>query len=211
MGVVALILGHSGSGKSTSLRNFEPEEVAVLNVAGKRMPFRKRLPSVENAGYPDIINALGHNSRRVYVIDDANYLMQFANFAKAREKGYDKFVGFALDFETMLRRAAMTDDDTVVYIMMHPDYDDSGRMKPKTVGKMLDNQLTIEGLVPIVLVAYGDESGYHFQTNDPMGVAKSPDGMFDGAVMPNDLKAVDTAIREFWDMKPALVEGRDAK
>lgn len=204
MGVVTLILGHSGSGKSTSLRNFEPDEVAVLNVAGKRMPFRKKLPSIEHAGYPEILDALGRNTRRAYVIDDANYLMQFANFAKAREKGYDKFVGFALDFETMLRRAAMTDDDTVVYIMMHPDYDESGRMKPKTVGKMLDNQLTIEGLVPIVLVAYGDESGYHFQTNDPMGVAKSPDGMFDGAVVPNDLKAVDTAIREFWGMAPTM-------
>ena len=95
-----------------------------------------------------------------------------------------------------------TDDDTIVYFMMHPDYDDAGNMKPKTIGKMLDNQFTIEGVMPIVLVAFGDENGYHFMTNDTHGIAKSPDGMFAEQVIDNDLKAVDTAIREYWQMKP---------
>ena len=201
MGVVCLVLGHSGSGKSYSLRNFGENDVGVLNVTGKRFPFRNKLQSFDHATYPVIKDALKANKRNAYVIEDANYLMQFANFREARNKGYDKFVGFAVDFESMLEAAMQTNDNTITYVIMHVDYDDGGNIKPKTIGKMLDSQFTIEGIVPIVLLAYGDDSGYHFLTNDPNSIVKSPPGMFE-QVINNDLKAVDTAIREFWDMEP---------
>ena len=201
MGVPVLILGRSGSGKSTSLRNFEPDEVVIFNVAGKPLPFRKQLPMAQRPGYDAIVHSLKANKHRCYVIDDANYLMAFASFAAAKQKGYEKFTQFAVDFESLLEAALSTDDDTTVYFLMHPDVDDSGYIKPKTVGKMLDNQLCIEGLFPVVLIAGRDNQGYYFQTqtggNDP---AKSPLGLFGSERIDNDLKAVDDAIRDYWGL-----------
>ena len=207
MGVSVLILGHSGSGKSTSLRNFEEGEIGIFNVASKPLPFRKRLPTMNNPKYSDIHKALAGNKLRAYVIDDANYLMAFQNFAKANQKGYDKFTDMAVDFERLLEAANRTDEDTIVYFFMHPDYDDAGRMKPKTIGKMLDNQLCVEGMFPIVLQAHNDEGGYFFLTkSDGTNPVKAPMEMLDEGIIENDLKLVDSRIREYWGMKP-LTDG----
>lgn len=203
MGVSVLVLGYSGSGKSTSLRNFKECEIGVLNVAGKPLPFRQKLKTVQRPTYEQIMGAIQQPDYRAYVIDDANYLMAFESFKTVDIKGYDKFVHMAANFEQLLERANATGPDTVVYFFMHPEMDDAGRMKPKTIGRMLDNQLTIEGMFPIVLRAFNDEDGYHFATQS-MGAdpAKTPMGMFEQTIIPNDLKAVDTAIREYWDLQP---------
>lgn len=205
MGTSVLVLGHSGSGKSTSLRNFEEGEIGVFNVAGKPLPFRKKLTTVgkEQSTYPTIFQTLNANKLRAYCVDDANYLMAFQNFAMAKQTGYGKFTDMAVNFERLLETANSTDEDTIVYIFMHPDFDESGRMKAKTIGKMLDNQLTIEGMFPIVLLADRDESGYHFVTqSDGTTPVKAPMGMFEQARVDNDLKAVDSIIRDYWQMKP---------
>lgn len=204
MGVSVLVLGYSGSGKSTSLRNFNEGEIGVFNVANKPLPFRKKLSVVNNADYSIIQTGLKKNTLKAYVIDDANYLMAFQNFARAKETGYGKFTDMAVSFEQLLETANhWTDDDTIVYFFMHPDTDDSGRIKPKSIGKMLDNQLTIEGMFPIVLMATNDDTGYHFVTsglaNTPV---KAPMEMFSESIIDNDLKAVDTTIREYWGMAP---------
>lgn len=210
MGVSVLILGYSGSGKSTSLRNFEEGEVGIFNVAGKPLPFRKKLPVANRAGYSTIMQALPRGKMRAYVIDDANYLMAFQNFAMARQSGYGKFTEMAVNFEQLLEAANATDDDTIVYFMMHPDTDEAGRLKPKSIGKMLDNQLTIEGMFPIVLLAERDEQGFCFITqSDGTTPVKAPMGMFDQARIDNDLKAVDSTIREYWGMAP--LAGGDAE
>lgn len=203
MGVSVLIIGHSGSGKSTSLRNFEQGEVGIFNVASKPLPFRKHLDPINGASYKEIHQALASNKLNAYVIDDANYLMAFQNFAKADEKGYDKFTKMAVNFERLLEAANRTDENTIVYFLMHPDYDDSGRMKPKTIGKMLDNQLCVEGMFPIVLQAYNDEGGYFFLTkSDGTNPVKAPMEMLDEGIIENDLKFVDSRIREYWGMAP---------
>lgn len=203
MGVSVLVLGASGSGKSTSLRNFEPDEVGVFDVAGKPLPFRKKLSVAHRPSYGVIMKALKANNKRAYVIDDANYLMAFQNFALASQKGYDKFTTMAVNFEQLLEASNATDEDTVTYYLMHPEFDNDGRMKPKSIGKMLDSQLCIEGMFPIVLVAQRMEDGYRFVTQtDGMTPAKAPMGMFDDVIIDNDLKAVDTAIRDYWGMKP---------
>ena len=202
MGVSVLVLGASGSGKSTSLRNFEPGEVAVFDVAGKPLPFRKRLDVAHRPSYGVIMRKLKENSRRAYVIDDANYLMAFQNFALASVKGYDKFTTMAVNFEQLLEASNATDEDTVTYYLMHPEYDADGRMKPKSIGKMLDSQLCIEGMFPIVLVAQRMEDGYKFVTQtDGTTPAKSPMEMFPDVIIDNDLKMVDSAIREYWGMR----------
>ena len=207
MGVSVLVLGHSGSGKSTSLRNFEEGEVGIFNVAGKPLPFRKKLTKLDRCVYNQIHNSLAKNALRAYVIDDANYLMAFQNFRLAKQTGYGKFTDMAVNFEQLLEAANDTDSDTIVYFFMHPDYDDSGRMKAKTIGKMLDNQLTIEGMFPIVLLADSDDSGFHFVTkSDGTTPVKAPMGMFADDKIDNDLKAVDAAIRDYWQMQPLTAE-----
>mgnify|MGYP002519685997 FL=1 len=99
MGNLIMVLGKSGSGKSTSLRNFEPDEVGVFSVAGKRLPFRSELPMVQHASYQRIAEILAANHRRCYVVDDATYLMQLDNFARAKETGYGKFTDMAVSFQ----------------------------------------------------------------------------------------------------------------
>lgn len=210
MGVSVLILGHSGAGKSTSLRNFEEGEVGIFNVAGKPLPFRKKLQKLDHATYNHIHNSLAKNALKAYVIDDANYLMAFQNFRLAKQSGYGKFTDMAVNFEQLLEAANNTDENTIVYFFMHPDYDDAGRMKAKTIGKMLDNQLTIEGMFPIVLLADRDDSGFSFVTqSDGSTPVKAPMGMFEEQKVDNDLRAVDTIIREYWGMAP-LGGGPDA-
>ena len=211
MGNLILILGKSGSGKSTSLRNFEPDEVGVFSVAGKRLPFRSKLPVVQHATYARIAEIMAANRRRCYVVDDATYLMQFDNFSRAKEVGYGKYVDMAVAFQQLLQRASWTSEDTNVFLLMHPDTDDMGREKPKTIGKMLDEKLCVEGLFPIVIdarVQQGEDGRprHVFVTeNDGTNLAKAPMGMLP-AVMDNDLKAVDTAIRDYWGMAPIVDE-----
>lgn len=212
MGVSVLVLGHSGSGKSTSLRNFDEDEVRVLNVAGKPLPFRRNLLKLDNPTYEDIHLALRSNDSKAYIIDDANYLMAFENFRKAKDKGYDKFTNMAVNFEQLLEDANKAPADVITYFFMHIDYDDTGRAKPKTIGKMLDNQLNIEGMFPIVLMAYKDDTGFHFATQtDGSTPVKAPMEMFPDAVIDNDLKVVDTAIREYWGLAPLSARERGGK
>lgn len=210
MGVSVLILGHSGSGKSTSLRNFEPGEIGVFNVASKPLPFRKKLQTINHAQYNQIHGSLSKNALRAYVIDDANYLMAFQSFAKAKENGYGKFTDMAVNFKNLLDAANGTNEDTMVYFLMHPDYDESGRMKAKTIGKMLDNQLTVEGMFPIVLVTHNDDGGYFFLTkSDGTNPVKAPMGMLDEGIVENDLKLIDSRIREYWNMRPLVGDQDD--
>ena len=202
MGVCVLILGDSGSGKSTSLRNFQPDEVGIFNVMGKPLPFRRKLPKVDHANYGTIQQSLQRNKRRAYVVDDAGYLMSLENFRRAKETGYTKFTDMALNFERLIEWATQADEDTIVYLMMHYDRDADGRAKPKTIGRMLDEKFNIEGACPIVLQSTILDGKHVFVTKgDGFNAAKAPMDMLPD-VMDNDLKAVDSAIREYWGMKP---------
>ena len=207
MGQCELVLGNSGSGKSTSLRNFEPDEVGILNVMGKRLPFRKKLPTVNYANYGTIQQALKRNALRAYVIDDSGYLMQLENFRRAKESGYSKFTEMALNFERVIEEAQATDDDTIVYLLHHyDDPDANGVRRPKTIGKMLSEKFNIEGACPIVIESTILDGKHVFVTKgDGFNSAKAPMDMLPD-VMDNDLKAVDTAIREYWGMAPLRAE-----
>ena len=199
MGVPVLILGASGSGKSASLRNFSPDEIGIYNVASKPLPFRKQMMLVNNVNYERITASLKSNKLRCYAIDDSQYLMAFSLFDRAKETGYQKFTDCALNFYNLVQTVIKyTSKDTVVYFLHHTERDDSGHIKAKTSGKMLDNQLTLEGLFSIVLLADTDGKEHNFITqSDGFTTAKSPMEMF-APVIPNDLKAVDTAIREYY-------------
>ena len=136
-----------------------------------------------------------------YVIDDSQYLLAFELFDRAKENGYGKFTDIAIRFRNMISYVArQTPPDCIVYFLHHTDYDDGGRIKAKTVGKMLDNQLTVEGLFSIVLLASANNGSYKFITNDGgSSPAKSPLEMFDREI-DNDLKFVDATIREYYNI-----------
>lgn len=201
MGIPVLIIGESGSGKSTSLRNFEPEEVAIFNVAGKRLPFKKKMPYViDNADYNVIEKKLKEGKFKKYVIDDAQYLMAFELFEKVKQTGYNKFTDIAVHYQNLLATIIEdTPNDCIVYILQHLEETNTGKIKVKTVGQMLDNQLTVEGLFTIVLRAYYSNKEYKFITQtDGTTPCKSPMDMFELEI-PNDLKLVDTKIREYYE------------
>jgi len=207
MGVAVLVLGDSGSGKSTSLRNFEPDEIGIFNIMGKPLPFRKKLPKADHAMYGTIQQTLKANKLRAYVIDDAGYLMQLENFRRIKESGYTKYSEMARNFESLIEWATQTNEDTIVYIMMHYDVDANGRLKPRTVGKMIDEKFCIEGACPIVLQSTIYDGKHIFVSKgDGFNGAKAPMDMLPD-MMENDLKAVDTAIREYWGMAPLADNG----
>lgn len=199
MGIPVLILGESGSGKSTSLRNFEPSEVRILNVASKPLPFRKKLPTINNATYKVIGNELMKQEVKTYIIDDSQYLLAFEMFERAKEVGYGKFTDIAVRFRNMIDFIVKKmPEDTIVYFLHHTETTDTGKIKAKTIGKMLDSQLTVEGLFSIVLLCETREGEHKFITqSDGYTTAKSPMDMFELAI-DNDLKEVDRTIREYW-------------
>lgn len=208
MGIPVLILGESGSGKSTSLRNFDEKEIGVFNVASKPLPFRKKLLTINKATYQTIYKALGTPKLKRYVIDDSQYLMCFEMFGKINEKGYDKFSTCAKNFYDLIQFVINnTPDDCIVYFLHHIDRSEDGRIKAKTQGKMLDNQLTLEGLFSIVLLCTTDGKNHNFITqSDGTTPAKSPMEMFP-EVIDNDLKMVDDTIREYYNFENTEKEG----
>lgn len=206
-----MILGESGSGKSTSLRNFDQSEIGVLNVANKPLPFRKKLNVISRitpkegaphrVGYDDIRRIMGRAKCKAYAIDDSQYLMAFEELDRAKETGYTKFTEMALNFSGLVRFVVNElPDDVIVYFLHHTETTDLGKIKAKTVGKMIDSKLTLEGLFSIVLLCEAGSEGHRFITqSDGFTTAKSPMDMFP-LKMDNDLKTVDTMIREYWGL-----------
>jgi len=201
MGIPVLVLGDSGSGKSSSLRNFNEAEVGIFNVASKPLPFKKKLKVSNNATYGMIIKTLEAANLKRYVIDDSQYLMAFAMFDRAKETGYGKFTDCAVDFRNLIHFInTKIPDDIIVYFLHHTEQTDTGKIKAKTSGKMLDSQLTVEGLFSIVMMAKTDGTRYYFETqSDGQTTCKSPMDMFEKEI-DNDLKFVDTTIRGYWEI-----------
>ena len=198
-----MILGASGSGKSASMRNFTPDEVSVINVASKPLPFRTKLPVFNSADYNKIMGVMKQSNKKTLVVDDSQYLSVFANFARCKEPGYTKFVDMALNEYNLIQFVIQVlPADTIVYFLRHIDTDDSGRIHAKTIGKMLDQNLGgLEGMFSIVLLAQTDGNDYWFQTqSDGYSPCKSPMLMFEEKKIPNDLKSVDATIRSYYEV-----------
>lgn len=212
MGIPVLVLGESGSGKSTSMRNFEENEVGIFNVAGKPLPFKKKLNKINNATYNTILKKLSNPGLKKYVIDDSQYLMAFESFDHAKETGYGKFTNMALNFRNLIDFVVRkTPDDVIVYFLHHTERTDDGRLKAKTLGKMLDNQLTVEGLFSIVLLCQVEGTEHFFITNsDGSNPAKSPMEMFEMKI-DNDLKMVDETVREYYGLREGEESNAETK
>mgnify|MGYP004569861063 CR=1 FL=1 len=224
MGIPVMIIGKSGAGKSTSLRNFGEDELYLIKVLGKPLPFRKTFKSTfETDDYQAVAKALKKTPKEAIVIDDAGYLItnHFMNNHASAGKGNgvftlyneigDRFwrncpcsacavleVAFAGLVEYVINDLP---SEKIVYFMMHEDKNDAGDIKPKTIGKLLDEKVCLEGMFTIVLRCMTDNDKHVFRTKTTgADVTKAPIDMFEDEEMDNDLKLVDTAIREYYGM-----------
>lgn len=207
MGIPVLLLGKSGSGKSASLRNFQPGEVGIINVLGKPLPFKGKLPSVVTDSYDMVYAVISKSKTDSIVIDDAGYLMtnQFMRGHASTGAGNAIF-SFYNDlgdrFWSLVRFVVeQTPENKIVYFIMHEDKNDFGDIKPKTIGKMLDEKVCVEGMFTIVIRSVLSNGNHVFKTQtDGFDVCKTPIGMFEQSEIDNDLKLVDTTIREYYEL-----------
>lgn len=220
MGVPVLIMGESGSGKTYSIKNMNPDEVGIFLCEKNRLPFKKKFITYklknlkgeingrEVTVWPaqTIVSKLKNPNLKIYIIDDSQYLMANEYFDRASEQGYQKYTDIGVHFRDLIHFVNNElPDDVVVYFLHHTEMDaNSGKTKAKTIGRMLDEKLTVEGLFDIVLRAGVEGSQHFFQTQSGgMDTAKSPEEMFPDARIPNDLKLVDDVIREYYELAPA--------
>lgn len=203
MGIPVMIMGESGTGKSTSMRNFVRGELSIVNVSKKLLPFKNELPQLKTDKYEEIKTAIKASQSKSIVIDDSTYLMTNEYMRTAKTQGYQKFTDMALHFWQLIQFVINElPENKIVYFMGHTERDQNGNEKFKTIGKMLDEKITLEGLFTIVLKTHVQDGRYLFQTNtNGQDTVKSPFGMFELLYIENDLKVVDHTIREFYNME----------
>lgn len=200
MGLPILIEGESGAGKTYSIKNLDADAVGIFAVEKSRLPFKKAFRVAKNANYGAIMKVLQNPTLKTYIIDDSQYLMVNEFFDRAKDTGYQKYTDIGLNFRNLVHFINHNlPDDVHVYFLHHTETDsNTGKTKAKTVGKMLDNYLTLEGCFNIVLQAVAEGKEHYFITqSDGYNTAKSPEDMFDVKI-PNDLALVDKAIREYY-------------
>ena len=206
MAVIVAVMGESGTGKSTSLRNFQKGEASVINVSKKPLPFRNTLSVFKTDNYQEVQAMIKRAQAKSVVIDDAQYLMAFEYMHRAKEKGFEKFTDIGANFFNLTQTAVALPDDKIVYFLFHIERTKDGNEKCKTIGQLLDEKITLEGLFTIVLKTVvlldgNNQRQFCFATvNNGSDTVKTPMGMFTEPLISNDLKAVDTVIREYYGM-----------
>lgn len=205
MGIPILLYGKSGAGKSRSLKGFAPDEIFLINVLGKPLPFRANFKYQMTSDDPQKIMAgLAKMTTKVAVVDDFGYVMTNM-FMRGHGSGdqfklYNQIGDVVWSFVQFIQSPAIA-PEKIVYLVMHEDTAEDGSNKLRTIGKLLDQKVCIEGMVTVVLHAITKGDRHVFLTNsDGMDIAKSPEGMFVEREIENDLKAVDTAVREYWSI-----------
>ncbi|MGL5243866.1 MAG: AAA family ATPase [Sarcina sp.] len=205
-----LCLGNSGTGKSTSIRNLDPESTFIIKVLEKDLPFKgsRGLYNKEkkNTAVVSEINKVllaldkinKQENIKTVVIDDANYLLTLGYKDKAKEVGFAKFETLAFGFMDILSKCDNMREDIIVYIFAHTQKDNDGELSFKTIGRFLDEKVKVEGLFTVVTISIGADNGYKFIVNGVVP-AKSPIGMFETDEIENDLTLVNKAIEEYYN------------
>lgn len=200
MGISVLVMGESGTGKTCSLRNFAENEISFINVSGKPLPFKKKFQySIKTDNASEIINMMRTTPTKTLVIDDSQYVMGFEEMHRRNEKGFQKFTDIGGKYFDIVDEIRKLPDDVIVYLLTHTETTNEGFTKAKTSGQMLDKKITLEGMFTIVMRTAVHEGQYLFRTkNSGSDTVKSPMGMFENETIENDLKAVDTVIRQYY-------------
>lgn len=219
MGIPVLIIGKSGSGKSASMKHCVGKDFNVIRVLDKPLPFRGKIPGFKTDDYQMVRKALRSAPAKSVVIDDAGYLITifFMRNHSTKGKGNDVFSLYnqmADDFWNMIQNVVIGElpADKIVYIIMHEDTDDYGNVKAKTIGKLLDDKICLEGLCTVVLRCVNNLTEHKFITqSDGTAISKSPEGMFEDVEIPNDLLYVDGRIREYYGIENEKNAGQEEK
>lgn len=207
MATPVLIIGKSGSGKSTSLRNcVGNDDWNLIRVLNKPLPFKGKVNGWTTDDYQVVMKALGQSKAKNIVLDDAGYLitnhfMRGHSSAGAGNGVFTLYNNIGDYFWNLIQFIIKLPEDKIVYVMMHEDKNDFGDIKPKTIGKLIDEKVCLEGMFTIVLRCI-EESGKHlFVTQASDGaVSKSPMGMFETLTIDNDLLLVEKAVREYYEL-----------
>ena len=205
MGILVYILGRSGTGKSYSLRNFKKEDVGVVNVQGKILPFKGSgsWDVINTDTSSEIVDAVKKLAKKhpAVVVDDFQYVMANEFMRRSTERGYDKFTDIGRHAWDIANTVKDLPDDVIVYVLCHTDTDQDGFEKLKTIGKLLDEKICLEGMSTIVLKTAVADGQYYFLTqNNGHDTVKSPAGMFPSYAIDNDLKYVDEKIRNYYEI-----------
>lgn len=205
MGILVFVLGRSGTGKSFSLRNFGKDDVGIINVQGKILPFKGsgKFNIVNTDDSKDIVEHIEEMSKtyKRIVVDDFQYVMANEFMRRAYENGWDKFTEIARHAWDIADKVRTLPNDVIVYVMCHTDVDQEGNERLKTIGKMLDEKIVLEGMSTIVLKTNVSDGQYSFITqNNGKDTVKSPAGMFGSYAIDNDLKYVDEKIRNYYEI-----------
>lgn len=205
MAMPVLIMGKSGSGKSTSLRNCTNNpDWNMVNVLNKPLPFKGKIPSVVTDDYQQVMKSIAVSKAKSIVIDDAGYLITNYFMKNHSSKGagnaiFSMYNTLGDNFWNLIEFIKKLPDDKIVYVIMHEDINEFGDIKPKTIGKMLDEKICLEGMFTIVLRCIQENGKHLFVTQaDGGAVSKSPMGMFETLEIDNDLALVDKIIREYY-------------
>lgn len=199
--VPVLLIGQSGSGKSTSLRNFTKDEVAVVNVLGKPLPFKSDIKAPKCDDYASILKAIAGTKKKTIVIDDANYLITNEFMNKSSVKGFDKYNEMGNNFFNLINGIKNIEGGKTVYLIMHEDTDENGNVKPKTIGKLLDDKVNIQGMFTVCIRSMFDNGNYIFRLKtNGQDCVKTPFGMFETDTMENDLKEFNRVVREYYEL-----------
>lgn len=208
MGCCVLIYGKSGSGKSRSLKDFAEDEILLVNIEGKDLPFRKKFKYVcKTDKIETIVEQLKKMPCKTAVIDDAGYLMTHHFMDNHRNKkgnaSFDMYDDIADSMYFLVQRIKKElPEDVIVYIMLHEDTNDMGETKLRTIGKLIDNKVCMEGMVTICIRCMSDNGKHFFRTQtDGFDITKTPEEMFEDVEIENNLKVVDSTIREFYGWK----------
>jgi hypothetical protein len=211
MSIAAFILGESGTGKSTSMRSMNPAETLLIQAIKKPLPFRSsgwKYLSKEGGNIlvcdqsAQIIAAMHKTQRPIIVIDDFQYILANEFMRRTDERGFDKFTDIGKHAWDILCAASSLPDRVRVYILSHTETSESGRVKAKTIGRMLDEKITIEGMFSIVMRTSIINGQYLFSTkNNGSDTVKTPLGLFDADHIDNDLAAVDAAIVDYYQLQ----------
>ena len=210
MGVTVFILGASGTGKSYSMKRFPKDKMALINVQGKVLPFRgsgqiQQLRTDKSDAIMTAMKTMAGNGIKSIIIDDYQYVMANEYMSRCYENGYNKFTEIGRHAWDILNTIRDLPQDVIVYILCHIDRDDNGKEKIKTIGKLLDEKICLEGMATIVLKTAVADGKYTFLTqNSGNDTVKSPEGMFPSYAIENDLYYVDQKIRAYFEFPEAV-------
>lgn len=213
MAQVICIMGESGSGKTTSMRNLDPTVTYYIDCDKKGLSWKgwKKQYNSENKNYKKtddpttVLNLLvGINDKcpniKNVVIDTLNGIMIADEIRRMREKGYDKWADLAQSVYGIIDYSLTMRDDINVIFVCHSQTDrDDGNMhftSIKTNGKKL-NKIGLETKFSTVLLAKCIDGEYIFETQANFSTAKSPMGMLESKTIPNDIVAVIKAAEEY--------------